>query len=207
MKRLGTVNEQGFIMVWSLLLLIVVTLLGVSSISTSIFEDKMAANEALHKQAFYEADGGTEVGLAALKHNINCISGFGGRNIDGIIYIEDNDDNSATSLNFWLENSNINGITMASDSDRDFYYPVGYLPGDPHSNGKINGRVFAMAGGSFVQLAGYEDLAKNIADGGAYLTYDFKVEHVGTRNSRSGICLSYRVDSQFASNPSGNCVY
>ena len=44
-------NESGFIMVWSLLLLIVVTLLGVAGISTSIFEELMAVKWARHKQA------------------------------------------------------------------------------------------------------------------------------------------------------------
>ena len=82
MNRRYISDEQGFILVWALLLMVVVTLLGVSGISTSIFETKMAANEALHKQAFYQADGGTENSIALLKHNITCISGFT-KSLDG----------------------------------------------------------------------------------------------------------------------------
>lgn len=76
MKRKTGQGEEGFVLVWALLLIVVLVLLGTFGISTSIFESKMAANDALHKQAFYQADGGTEVGLDMVRQNINCISGF-----------------------------------------------------------------------------------------------------------------------------------
>ncbi|MEA3469086.1 MAG: PilX N-terminal domain-containing pilus assembly protein [Thermodesulfobacteriota bacterium] len=200
MKQHIAVNEQGFILVWALLLLVVVTLLGTASVTTSIFEEKMAVNEALHNQAFYQADGGTENGLALIKHNINCISGFEDSSLDGDIVFDG-------KLNFWLENNSTTEISMAADDNRDFYYPAGYATGEPHTNGRINGTLKAVAGSSFIQLAGYEDLAKNIADGGAYLTYDIKVERIGLRNSRTAICLRYRVDNKFATSPAEECVY
>ncbi len=202
MKQHIAANEQGFILVWALLLLVVVTLLGTASITTSIFEEKMAVNEALHKQSFYQADGGTENGLALIKHNINCISGFEDSSLDGDIVFNGN-------LNFWLANNSVTEIPMAADGDanRDFYYPAGYADGEPHTNGRINGALKAVAGSSFIQLGGYEDLGKNIAAGGAYLTYDIKVERIGLRNSRTAICLRYRVDNQFATSPAGECVY
>ncbi len=53
MKQHSNLGQQGFILVWALLLMIVVTLLGVAGISTSIFEERMAANEALHQQIFF----------------------------------------------------------------------------------------------------------------------------------------------------------
>ncbi len=89
MKRRIIADEEGFILVWALLLLVVVSLLGTAGISTSIFETKMAANEALHKQTFYQADGGTENGIGLLKDNITCITGFT-KSLDGGIVL-DND--------------------------------------------------------------------------------------------------------------------
>ena len=64
-----------------------------------------------------------------------------------------------------------------------------------------------MAGASLQQLAGYEGKGKGIGNDGAFLVFDIKVERIGERNSRTGICISYQVENQFAYNPSGNCVY
>jgi hypothetical protein len=196
-------NEKGFILVWALLLLVVVMILGVSGISTSIFETKMAANEALHTQAFYQADGGTENGIALLKHNITCISGFSGSGpvLDGDIKVK------GGSENFWLTNNSNSVVPMASNTNWDFYYPAASNQVGIHTNGRINGSTKLVAGSSLTQLAGYEGKGKSIGADGAFLVYDIKVERVGERNSRSAICTSYRVGNQFASNPAQNCVY
>jgi hypothetical protein len=200
-------DEQGFILVWALLLMVVVTLLGISGVSTSIFETKMAANEALHKQTFYQADGGTENAIGLLKHNINCISGFSSYSLDGDIALTDGTGGTRDNKNLWVTNNLTSEIDMASDTDRDFYYPSGYTAGRPHTNGRINGAVRMMAGASLQQLAGYEGKGKGIGSDGAFLIFDFKVERIGERNSRTGISISYKVENQFAANPSGVCVY
>ncbi len=212
MNRRTIADEQGFILVWALLLLVVVTLLGASGISTSIFETKMAANEALRKQTFYQADGGTENSISLLQNNINCITGFT-KTLDGGIVLATTatgNTNPLGSNNFWLSNNDTTEIDMASDTDRDFYYPSSAsAPGTtiPHTNGRINGSVKMMAGASLQQLAGYEGKGKGIGADGAYLVFDIKLERLGERNSRTGICLTYRVENQFASNPAGECVY
>ena len=200
MKRKNIAGEQGFILVWVLLLLVVVSLLGVAGISTSIFETKMAANEALHTQTFYQADGGTENGIALLKHNITCITGFT-KPLDGGIAVETGKEN------FWLKNNEMDGIEMASDAKRDFYYPVGHAAGEPHTNGRINGVVKMTAGSALEQVAGYEGKGKGVGNDGAFLTYDIKIERVGSRNSRTAICLAYRVENQFATSPANECIY
>lgn len=202
MKGRYIADDQGFILVWALLLMVVVTLLGVSGVSTSIFETKMAANEALHSQTFYQADGGTENGIALLKHNISCISGFT-QTLDGDIKMK------TGSENFWLSNNDTDGINMASDSNYDFYYPSNYVlnSGTPRTMGRINGIVKMQAGASLQQLAGYEGKGKGIGADGAFLTFEINIERIGERNSRTGICLDYRVENQFASNPAALCVY
>jgi len=196
-------DERGFVLVWALLLLVVLTLLGVAGISTSIFETKMAANEALHKRAFYQADGGTQNAISLLGHNITCISGFT-KTLDGGIVMK------TGSENFWISNNDLNEIPMASDTNRDFYYPsnAGAVGTDlPHTNGRINGNIKMMAGASIQQLAGYEGKGKGIGADGAYLVFDIKIERVGERNSRSEICIEYLVENQFAANPANDCVY
>ena len=203
MKKKTGYGEEGFVLVWSLLVIVVLVLLGTFGISTSIFESKMAANNALHKQAFYQADGGTEVGLDLLRQNINCISGFkttsfpttGGNG--GITLTGD--------ANFWVNNFEAAGIAAASDTNRDLYYPNDGPA--PHTNVAINGLTDKNLGSSQIGLGGYESLGTNIAQGGAGLVFQINAQYVGVRNTESTICTKYRVDSQFANSPAGDCNY
>jgi Tfp pilus assembly protein PilX len=56
-------NENGFVMVMALLLLLVLTLLGIASIGTTNFETLISGNERLGHTAFYAAEAGVQVGL------------------------------------------------------------------------------------------------------------------------------------------------
>ncbi len=51
-------NEKGFILVLALVMLLVVTLLGLSAMSTSVFEVKIGANDLTSKKSFYVAEAG-----------------------------------------------------------------------------------------------------------------------------------------------------
>lgn len=210
MKKYMPADERGFILVWSLLLLIVVTLLGAAGMSTAIYERRMAANEALYKQAFYEADGGTENALSILVENINCVSGFSDENLDGDLRM------NTSKLNIWLQNylneepewpSDCSDNSGDNCPDRDFHYPADYGPNDPHTNGRVAGRSKLMTGANLPMLAGYEGKGKALGSDGAALEYDIKAEHIGPRNSKVGIHTKFRLDNQFASYPSGTCKY
>lgn len=203
MKRITGRGEEGFVMVWSLLIIVVLMLLGTFGISTSIFESQMAANDALHKQAFYQADGGTEIGLDMLRQNINCISGFGADAFPatggdgGIVLVGD--------VNFWVNNFEPDGIDPASDANRDFYYPADAA--GPHTNVKLNGLTYQYDAASQIGLDGYSGLGTTIAQLGAGLEYEINAQYVGERNTEASICTKYRVDNQFANSPAGDCLY
>lgn len=51
-------NEKGSVLVVALLILVVLTLLGISASTTTEIELQIAANEKFHKIAFYNADSG-----------------------------------------------------------------------------------------------------------------------------------------------------
>lgn len=51
-------DEKGFVLVLSMLMIVVLTLIGLASMSSSIFEIKLAGNDLLKKQAFYNAESG-----------------------------------------------------------------------------------------------------------------------------------------------------
>jgi Tfp pilus assembly protein PilX len=51
-------NEDGMIMVATLLLLLLITIMGMSSISTSTFEAQISGNARIYQNDFYAADSG-----------------------------------------------------------------------------------------------------------------------------------------------------
>ena len=61
MKRVKPLTSQGgVVLVVALLLLLVLTLIGISSIGTATYETSSAGSERLYNMAFYAADGGIE---------------------------------------------------------------------------------------------------------------------------------------------------
>lgn len=66
MEKLIINNEKGVALVIALIMLIVLTFIGISSISSSVFETKISGNERLGSSAFYAAEGGVYVGISRL---------------------------------------------------------------------------------------------------------------------------------------------
>jgi hypothetical protein len=59
-------DEKGIAMVVALVILLVLTLIGFSSISTTTFESNIAGNERLGTDAFYAAEGCLQIGFNQL---------------------------------------------------------------------------------------------------------------------------------------------
>ena len=59
-------NEKGVALVIGLLMLLVLTFIGISSISSSVFEAKISGNERFGSAAFYAAEGGVDVGISRI---------------------------------------------------------------------------------------------------------------------------------------------
>ena len=51
-------NEEGFVIVFVLMILVVVSIIGISATDTSVTEQKVVRNERLYKDLFFDADGG-----------------------------------------------------------------------------------------------------------------------------------------------------
>jgi hypothetical protein len=60
MERNHLRNQRGISLVLALMILLVLTLIGISAISTTTFETNIAGNERLYNRAFYSADAGVE---------------------------------------------------------------------------------------------------------------------------------------------------
>jgi Tfp pilus assembly protein PilX len=59
-------NEKGVALVIALIMLIILTFIGISSISSSVFETKISGNERVGSSAFYAAEGGVYDGISRL---------------------------------------------------------------------------------------------------------------------------------------------
>ena len=67
-------NEKGVALVIALIMLIILTFLGISSISSSVFETRISGNERVGSSAFYAAEGGVYVGISRIP-DITAYSG------------------------------------------------------------------------------------------------------------------------------------
>ena len=67
-------NEKGVALVLALIMLVILTFIGISSISSSIFETKISGNERVGSAAFYATEGGVKVGISRLP-DITAYSG------------------------------------------------------------------------------------------------------------------------------------
>ena len=59
-------NEKGVALVIALIMLIILTLIGISSINSSVFETRISGNERVGSSAFYAAEGGVYVGISRI---------------------------------------------------------------------------------------------------------------------------------------------
>jgi len=66
MRRSLRKDQKGMALVVALIMLLVLTLIGMSSISSSYYETKISGNDRFGAAAFYAAKGGVEVGLRQL---------------------------------------------------------------------------------------------------------------------------------------------
>jgi len=62
--RMG--SERGIVLIVALMLLLVLTIIGINSISTTSFESIISGNERLANMAFYSAEAGIQLGLNQL---------------------------------------------------------------------------------------------------------------------------------------------
>jgi Tfp pilus assembly protein PilX len=66
MEKNILINEKGVALIIVLLMLLILTLIGISAISTTTFETNISGNERVGTNAFYAADAGVQMGLNQL---------------------------------------------------------------------------------------------------------------------------------------------
>ena len=187
-------NEKGSAMVLALLMLAVLTIIGVSSITTSTIETQIDTNDRLYKMAFYEADGGTEVAREMIEQNIACAAGFQTQPLTiGSLVVEDRQ----------FAFSEIEpAAAYPSDAQRDMRFPADDT--QPHTNIVAFGNTQLSTGSALQMAAGYEGKGKGAGAGGGRIVYNVHSRHENPgRSSSSHIRVLYR----HMIGQEGNCNY
>jgi Tfp pilus assembly protein PilX len=65
-SKIPAQNEQGFVLVLALFMLVVCTIIGIAAMNTIITEIDIAGNEKVHKETSYQAEAGYAAPVAAL---------------------------------------------------------------------------------------------------------------------------------------------
>jgi Tfp pilus assembly protein PilX len=186
-------NNRGSALVVALLMLVVLTLIGISATTTTTFELQIAGNDKLYKQAFYAADGATEMGGELIEQNIEDRDWDFGE--DGVNPpSEDNPLNRGNvrleSPNLYMNREPMDGIP--TDANRDAVYPRTAADSAPHTNIKAVGNTTLSTGSAVQLIAGYEGKGKGAAGGGAWITYDVRAERRDVHDTEVRVLLGWR---------------
>lgn len=198
-------NEDGFLLVLTMFVLVVLTLIGISATNLSRIELQIAGNDRVYKETFYQADGGTEVGALLLEENLACPNGFSTANRTiGSVTVTD-------ILNFGLNEIDPGKLSPAvpypSDTTRHIKYNADanvavYDETLPHTNLYFFGTSTPMTGTAQQMISGYEGIGYSAASG-TQLVVNIDSQHNGVQNSLSNI----RVVWRHISGREGTCKY
>lgn len=194
-------NERGFVLIASLLILLILLVIGIAATTTSTIDMQIAANEKVHQQTFYQADGGAELGSRVTYENALCINTGGfvenpagsGKRVIGQVEV----------LDLTFANPVAATPPLPSDGVRDVvFYPGIASDNDSHTNMTVGGRVVASTGSGLAMVAGYEGLGSAAAAGGTHVLYTINSQHRGQVNSESIVGLEWILSIQLINNAS-----
>jgi hypothetical protein len=175
-------NQNGSAMVIALIIMALLTIIGHLATRSTRLELQTATNDLRHKQAFYTADGMTEMAAELLEQNVACSAGFTTLQRGGLIEVLDND--------FWKNNLVAN--RLPSDTVRDVRIPLGNDDALPHTNIVYGGSTGFGTGSALQIAAGYEGKGKSIAGGGAFMVFEQSVQHRGNFNAEACVQTQWR---------------
>ncbi|MGW8161419.1 MAG: PilX N-terminal domain-containing pilus assembly protein [Desulfobulbales bacterium] len=215
-------NEEGFVLVTGLLILLVLTLLGISATRNTSIELQIAGNDRVHNETFYSAEAGAILGSEILEQNFNCGIGFAKTGSIGVINYADIGYSRiwdrGNEIALWRNPSPIdpdlpqNLLQDPNTLNRaDVSYPVSNLDpaGDAYDDQRETGYLYIggftemLPGGALQMAAGYEGKGKGSAVGGVAKIVDIYSRYRGVLNSETVLLFGWRhvIGSE------GDCIY
>lgn len=192
-------NEEGFVLVMALLVMLVLTIIGIAATTNTSIELQIAGNDKVRKATFYEAEGGAFLGTEVLEQAFGCPVGFAKTStVDSVdvadlagtvfrVYDRDND------LTLW-QNKSFEDLTSIGDiSMADVAYPVANLAsGINVGHLYLGGETQMLPGGALQMAAGYEGKGKSAGQGGSAKIFDIYSQFRGLINSETIIMFGWR---------------
>jgi hypothetical protein len=218
-------NEQGFVLVTGLLTLVVLTFLGLAATTNTSIELKIAGNDRLNQENFYDAEATLILGTEILEQNFNCSTGFSKNSATSDPAAVNEPANTKYSLlenqiraydqgnaiAFWRNPQPRewdDGWTINRDvydpADADAIYPAANIAGGENVGYLYFGGFSEMLPGGALQMAaGYEGKGKGSASGGVAKIIDIYSVYNGELNSQTCVVMGWRhlIGSE------GDCIY
>lgn len=202
-------NEQGFVLVTALLIMLVLTIIGIVATTNTTIELQIAGNDKVHHKTFYEAEAGAMLGTEILEQAFNCSSGFAQSSPN----VRDLPNTGATirvyargtpaDLILW-NNEPPTAADIGDTTKADVAYPITKIASDVEVGYLFMGGTTSMIPGGALQMAaGYEGKGKSAGQGGVAKNFDIYSQFHGLANSESIILFGWRhlVGSE------GTCIY
>jgi len=201
-------DEEGFVLITGLLILLILTMLGITATRNTSIELQIAGNDRLHKETFYSAESGAILGTEIIEHSFNCPTGFQRdtqidgvwtAEVEGVIRVYDR----GNDLILW-RNALPAYVCGTAPNNADAAFPVANIPSGVEVDYlQFGGETSMLPGGSLQMAAGYEGKGKSAAQGGVAKIMDIYSQFRGPRNSQSVLLFGWRhlIGSE------GACIY
>jgi hypothetical protein len=195
-------NEQGFVLIVALLVMVVLTIIGIAATRNTSLELMISGNDKVHKRTLYQAEAGAVLSTEVLEQNINCLTGFTKTStdpdfadIEGSIRTWSRTSHNRNKLAFYLDPApwTTSNCNITDPTGPNISYPISNINTSVElSEVFVGGGTELLPGGSLQMAAGYERKGKSAAGGGTARLYDIVSRHGGLNNSESTIIFGWR---------------
>lgn len=174
-------NESGSALIMAIMMLVLLTVIGLSALNNTDLELSIAGNEKAQKMAFYFAEGGNEVSKELIEVAIEERGWL--NNVADPIAI-DKVSIPQVDKDFFLSQIDAVANSIYPDAaNRDA--TVNFGTGTTGVLFDVN--TVLSSGGAVQMIAGYEGKGKGSASGGAWAIYDIRSQHDGPNNSQARV--------------------
>lgn len=175
-------NNSGSALIMAIMMLVLLTIIGLSALNNTDLELSIAGNEKAHDMAFYFAEGGNEVSKELVEVAIEERGWLSKSGTEITL-----DKVTVTDKDFFLSNQNIVASSYYPDPSTPAYIDATVDFGTGTTGLLFDVNTGLSSGGALQMIAGYEGKGKGSASGGAWAIYDIRSQHDGPNNSRARV--------------------
>ena len=162
-------NEEGTVLIVALMILVMLTVIGISASTISNIEIQIAGNDKFYKRVFYAADGGAEIGAELIE---KALETRGTAATVGTV--------TMNNPSFWSQTAEpaANDATLTLSAST-----IGL---------KLYGNSALSSGGAIQLIAGYEGKGKGAGGSGAYMVYEIESRATAPPNAQAKVHAKWR---------------